>query len=69
MALNDIKIKNSKPQAKPYKISDGDGLSLLVNPNGSKWWRFRYTVNGKEKGISFGVYPDVSLQSAQGKTR
>ena len=67
MALNDIKIKNSKPQSKPYKISDGDGLSLLVNPNGSKWWRFRYTVNGKEKGISFGVYPDVSLQSAREK--
>jgi integrase len=67
MALSDVKIRNTKPKEKPFKLSDGHGLSLLVNPNGSKWWRFRYTVNGKEKGISFGVYPDVSLLSARGK--
>jgi integrase len=67
MTLKDMKFKNAKPQAKPYKISDGDGLYLLVNPNGSKWWRFRYTFEGREKGISFGVYPDITLESARDK--
>jgi len=67
MALSDVKCRNTKPKAKPYKLSDGEGLYLLVNPNGSKWWRFRYTFDGKEKGISFGVYPATTLESARKK--
>ena len=67
MAFKDIKYRNAKPKAKPYKLGDGDGLYLLVNPNGSKWWRYRYTFAGKEKGLSFGVYPATTLDSARDK--
>ena len=67
MSLKDVKFRNAKPQAKPYKLNDGEGLSLLINPNGSKWWRYRYTFDGKEKGLSFGVYPAVTLESARKK--
>jgi len=67
MELKEVKFRNAKPKEKPYRLNDGGGLSLLINPNGSKWWRFRYTFNGKEKGISFGVYPDITLESARKK--
>lgn len=50
---------------KPIRLFDGGGLYLLVNPNGSRWWRFKYRYEGKERGISFGVYPDVSLKRAR----
>ena len=65
MALNDTQIKNAKPKAKPYKLADEKGLTLLINPSGSKWWRLRYRVNGREKMLSLGVYPDVSLKKAR----
>lgn len=65
MPLNDTQIKNAKAKAKPYKLTDGNGLNLLVQPNGSKWWRLRYRVDGKEKMLSLGVYPDVSLKKAR----
>jgi len=67
MAFKDIKYRNAKPKAKPYKLGDGDGLYLLINPNGSKWWRYRYTFAGKEKGLSFGVYPATTLEAARKK--
>ena len=67
MAFKDIKYRNAKPKAKPYKLGDGDGLYLLINPNGSKWWRYRYTFAGKEKGLSFGVYPATTLEAARDK--
>lgn len=63
--LTDTKIKNAKPKDKPYKLSDGNGLTLLVNPNGSKWWRLRYYFEDREKMLSLGVYPKVSLQDAR----
>jgi integrase len=65
MALNDTQVRNAKPHATPYKLADEKGLTLLVNPNGSKWWRFRYRVDGREKMLSLGVYPDVSLKKAR----
>lgn len=65
MSLSDAKVRNAKATAKPYKISDGDGLFLLVTPNGSKYWRFKYYYAGKEKLLAFGVYPDVSLSDAR----
>lgn len=65
MPLNAMQIANAKPKPKPYKLSDGDGLALQVNPNGSKWWRFRYFIQGKEKMLSFGTYPEVSLADAR----
>ena len=66
--LNDVRVRNAKPKDKPYKLADGQGLVLLINPNGSKWWRLRYTVDGREKMLSLGVYPEVSLASARNKT-
>ncbi|CAI1000337.1 Putative prophage CPS-53 integrase [Serratia marcescens] len=67
MRLNNLQIRNAKPAPKPYSLSDGLGLSLLVEPNGSKNWRFRYRFAGKPKMISFGVYPAVSLADARSK--
>lgn len=65
MPLSALAIQNAKPRAKPYKLSDGFGLHLCVEPHGSKLWRFRYHFDGKEKMISFGSFPDVSLASAR----
>jgi len=67
MALNDTAIRKAKPKAAPYKLSDGGGLFLLVNTNGSKWWRHSYRFDGKQKTISLGVYPEVSLKDARAK--
>lgn len=65
MSLSDAKVRNAKPRSKPYKISDGQGMFLVVNPSGSKYWRFKYRHGGKEKLLAFGVYPDVSLEDAR----
>ena len=65
MSLSDAKVRNTKPKAKPYKISDGDGLFLVVMPNGSKYWRLKYFFAGKEKLLAIGVYPDVTLSDAR----
>lgn len=64
MRLNDTTIRNAKPAAKPLKLFDGDGLYLLVQPNGSRWWRMKYYFRGIEKTLSVGVYPEVSLKQA-----
>ena len=66
--LSDTRIRNAKPKDKQYKLADGKGLVLLVNPNGSKWWRLRYSIDGSEKMLSLGVYPEVSLTLARQKT-
>jgi integrase len=67
MSLSDTKIKALKPGAKPYKEYDEKGLYLLVNPNGSKLWRFKYRARAtkKEKVLTLGSYPDVSLAVAR----
>ena len=57
--------RNAKPKAKPYKMSDGEGLFLLVTPAGSKYWRLKYFIAGKEKLLALGVYPDVTLADAR----
>ena len=67
MALSDTKIKTIKPADKPFKLADERGLFLLVKPTGGKLWRLKYRINGKEKSLSFGVYPDVSLADAREK--
>ncbi len=67
MPLTDLKIKTAKPQEKPFKLSDGDGLCIIVRPSGKKWWRFRYRFNGKEQSLSFGTYPEISLMKAREK--
>jgi integrase len=76
VALTEATIRNAPRRNKPYKLSDGLGLSLIVQPNGSRWWRFRYrfgrkerAVKGKnqekEKSLSCGVYPETSLREAR----
>ena len=65
MALTATSIKNARTVDKPLKLFDGGGLYLLVNPNGARWWRFKYRYLGKEKLLSFGTYPDVSLKDAR----
>ncbi|EFE7507266.1 tyrosine-type recombinase/integrase [Escherichia coli] len=67
MALTDIQIKRAKPQDKPYTMNDGHGLSLLIKPDGSKGWRFRFRFAGKARLMSFGSYELVSLAEAREK--
>lgn len=67
MPLTDTAAKKAKPQDKPYKMADGGGLYLLVAPTGGKLWRLKYRVGGKEKLLSLGSYPDVSLARAREK--
>jgi len=67
MALSDTAIRKAKPTDKPQKVTDGGGLYLLLNPNGSKWWRLKYRYEGKEKLLSLGVYPDTGLADAREK--
>lgn len=65
MTLTDPKLRNAKSKATPYRLSDGRGLYLLVNPNGGKWWRFDYRFKGVRKTISMGTYPDSTLAQAR----
>ena len=62
--LTDVAIKNAKPGSKPWRLSAGKGLVLLVLPNGTRSWRFRYRFNGKANMMSLGNYPDLSLAKA-----
>ena len=65
MALTEDIIRDAKPKEKAYKLSDEKALFLLVQPSGAKYWRFKYRIKGKEKQLSLGVYPEVSLIAAR----
>ncbi len=65
MSLTDTAIKAAKPSQKPYKLFDGRGLYMLINPDGSRWWRFKYRYGGKEKLLALGTYPDTGLKKAR----
>jgi integrase len=68
MSINNLTqnaLRSAKPMPKPYKLTDGGGLYLLVNPSGALWWRLKYRFEGREKLLSFGVYPHISLQQAR----
>ena len=67
MALSDFAIRKAKPKERPYRMADGDGLHLLVQPHGSKSWQMRYRFRGKENVLSFGRYPIVTLAEAREK--
>lgn len=67
MPLTDAVIRNSHPRDRAYKLFDGDGLHLLIQPSGSKLWRMRYILSGKERMLSFGPYPAVTLAAARKK--
>ena len=68
MPLTDIAIRTAKLKDKPYKLSDAGGLYLLIQPNGSKYWRLKYRFAGKEKLLSIGVYPVINLSEAREKS-
>jgi hypothetical protein len=68
MPLSDSACRNAKPKDKPYKLGDSNGLYLLVSPTGSKLWRMKYRFHGKERTLSFGSYPEVSLPDARDGT-
>ena len=63
--LTTLEIKNAKPKNKLYRLNDGGGLRLWVEADGAKRWRFRYTLQSKEREYAIGVYPTISLQEAR----
>ena len=63
--LTEIAIKKAKPEIRPYKMTDGGGMYLLVQPTGTKYWRMKFRIAGKEKLLSFGVYPEITLSQAR----
>jgi len=65
LPLTDVAVKNAKPQDKAFKLSDGGGLFLEVLPTGGKSWRMKYRIDGREKRIVFGLWPDISLKQAR----
>lgn len=65
MPLSDVQIRNLKPKDKPYKVSDFEGLYLLVTPSGSRLWNLKYRLHGKERKLSLGAYPAISLAQAR----
>jgi len=67
--LSDAKIRNAAPTDKEYALADGHGLSIVVRPNGTKLWLYRYRFRGKRKNMSFGIFPGVGLKAAREKRR
>ena len=65
--LTELGVRKAKPSSKPKKLSDGRGLFRLLHPNGSKYWRMKYRFMGKEKLLSIGVWPNVSINEARNK--
>ena len=63
--LTDVAVRKAAPKESPYKLSDAQGLYLLVKPNGTKLWRLKYRFGGKEKALSFGAYSEISLINAR----
>lgn len=65
MALTDTAIRKAKPGDREWKLADEKGLYLLITPGGSKLWRLKYRLNGKEKKLALGAYPDLGLKEAR----
>ncbi|WP_068076907.1 tyrosine-type recombinase/integrase [Novosphingobium lentum] len=65
MALTDVAIRNAKPAAKAIKLADGGGMFLLITPAGGKLWRLKYRVDGREKLLAIGAYPEIGLGEAR----
>jgi hypothetical protein len=65
--LTTLKIKSARPEVRPYKLADSGGLFLLVQPSGSKLWRYKFRVNSIEGLQALGTFPEVSLADARGE--
>ncbi len=68
MLLTDDAIEGAKPGGKPYKLSDGRSLYLLISPSGSKLWRLDYRIDGRRRTLALGRYPRISIARARGLT-
>jgi len=66
--LTEAVVKQAKPADKPHRLYAGQGLHLLVTPKGGKWWRLKFRLQGKERSMSLGTYPQVSLDDARRNT-
>jgi len=65
MALTDVAVRKARPKAKAYKLGDSLGLFLLVQPSGGRLWRMKYRVDGREKKLGLGTYPEIGLAEAR----
>ena len=65
--LTELTVKKANPKEKQYKLADGEGMYLRVYPNGSKYWQLKYRFEGKQKTLSFGVWPEVGISEAREK--
>ncbi len=65
MPITDTRIKTAKPKEKPYKLTDGGGLYLQIQPTGAKYWRLAYRYTDKQKTLAIGVYPEITLAQAR----
>jgi hypothetical protein len=63
--LTDIQVRSAKPATRQYKLPDGQGLHVLIHPNGGKYWQVRYRFLGRQKTASLGTYPTLSLADAR----
>ena len=62
---SDVTLRNTKPSDKTIRLSDDNGLYLLIKPSGARWWRLDYSIHRKRKTLSAGVYPDTGLKAAR----
>ncbi|GAB3630264.1 integrase [Pandoraea terrae] len=67
MALTDVQVRAAAPREKQYRLADSGGMYLEVRPNGGRYWRLKYRFGGKEKALTIGAYPGVSLKDARAK--
>ena len=67
--LTELTVKKANPKEKQYKLADGEGMYLRVYPNGSKYWQLKYRFEGKQKTLSFGVWPEVGIIEARKKIK
>lgn len=65
MSLTDTALKNAKPRDKPYKLSDRNGLYILISKTGARLWRYKYRIDGSERVFSMGEYPEITLAKAR----
>lgn len=65
MALTDVAVRNAKPGAKAIKLADGGGMFLLLTPAGGKLWRLKFRIDGREKLLAIGTYPEIGLGEAR----
>ncbi|MDR3300183.1 MAG: Arm DNA-binding domain-containing protein [Candidatus Accumulibacter sp.] len=67
--LSDARLRAAKSKDKPYRLTDGGGLYLLINPDNSRYWRMDYRLGSRRNTLAFGKFPDVSLSAARDRRK